>query len=389
MEPEASVGKQGFVMPLASDMHTHLRQGKMTEFVTPMVRLGGCRRVLVMPNTEPPITTCAQAAAYREKLQQIDNSVEYLMTLYLSRDVSAEDLKTNAKACHVVGVKSYPRGVTTNSENGVESYEDYYSLFEVMSEQALTLHLHGEVPGAGPLEAEELFLPTFEQLHSRFPSLRIVLEHVSTASAIRAVRSKPPNVAATITPHHLMLTIDDVLKPDAITSASSPRDAPTCCSADAVAQPHNFCKPLAKTKEDREALRQVVRDGDSHFFLGSDSAPHPRSRKEASRPAAGVFTQPLLLSYLADFFTRLGCIRNLRKFTGVNAAKFFGFSDAGLAEGRDCAVIEPSPQMVPDVYLLPSDKTEGVVPFMAGQQLQFTVTIQPYDRSKFTMYELL
>ncbi|CBZ49557.1 putative dihydroorotase protein [Neospora caninum Liverpool] len=279
---------KALVMPLISDMHAHLRQGEMAEFVTPMIKPGGCRRVLVMPNTVPPITTCAQAAAYREKLVKLDPGVDYLMTLFLSPEVSVDDLRRNAKACRVVGVKSYPKGVTTNSDQGVESYEQYYALFEAIEELGLTLHLHGEVPGVAPLDAEEAFLPFFQQVHSKFPSLKIVLEHVSTAAAIQAVKRMPPNVGATITPHHLMLTVDDVMKEETIRMATEAGAHRGLCCAETVEKPHNFCKPLAKMKEDREALRQ----------------------------------------YLASIFAELGCISNLRKFADGNAAAFFGFEAA-------------------------------------------------------------
>ncbi|KFG59460.1 dihydroorotase [Toxoplasma gondii RUB] len=369
------------VMPLISDMHTHLRQDEMAEFVTPMIKKGGCRCVLVMPNTIPPVTTCAQAAAYRERLVRIDPNVDYMMTLFLSPEVSADDLRQNAKMCHVTGIKSYPKGVTTNSDQGVESYEQYYGIFEAMQELGLTLHLHGEVPGVAPLDAEEAFIPFFEQIHSRFPSLKIVLEHVSTAAAIQAVKRMPANVAATITPHHLMLTVDDVVKPDAIKRAMETAAHRGLCCAEAVEKPHNFCKPLAKTKRDRDALRQVIQDGDTHFFLGSDSAPHPRLAKESSPPAAGVFTQPLLLAYLVSIFAELGCISKLQEFADGHAAAFFGFEAATLEENLECAVIQPTPQRVPSIFKFPGQENEGVVPFMASLELPYTVEVRRFSPS--------
>ncbi|PFH33077.1 dihydroorotase [Besnoitia besnoiti] len=377
------------IIPLISDMHVHLRQDEMAKLVTPTIKPGGCRRVLVMPNTVPPVTTCEQAAAYREQLISLDSSVEYLMTLFLSPELSIDDLRQNAKACRVVGVKSYPKGVTTNSDKGVESYEQYYPLFEAMEELGLTLHLHGEVPGVAALDAEEAFLPFFEQLHARFPSLKIVLEHVSTAAAIQTIKRMPSNVGATITPHHLLITVDDVMKAETVKMATESGGNRALCCAGAVANPHNFCKPLAKMNEDRAALQQVVREGDSHFFLGSDSAPHPRTSKEGSPPAAGVFTQPLLLAYLTDIFAKLGCLSKLRKFADVNAATFFGFDAATLEEDAECAVIYPAPQTVPAIFNIAGQPGEGVVPFIAGKELSYTVTVQRLTSTMLKEFEEL
>ncbi|KAF8819629.1 dihydroorotase [Cardiosporidium cionae] len=174
--------------------------------------------------------------------------VEYMMTLYLSPEISIEDLRKNAASCHVTGIKSYPRGVTTNSECGVESYERYYELFGVMEELGLVLHLHGEVPSVSPLQAEQLFVPQVVQLCKAFPRLKIVLEHVSSKAAVETVKSHQ-RMAATITAHHLELTSEDVLN-----------DPSTCETdvTDSIKNPHNFCKPLAKLPADREAIQQVV-----------------------------------------------------------------------------------------------------------------------------------
>jgi dihydroorotase len=225
------------------------------------------------------------------------------MTLYLTPELTPDEIR-KAKEVGVTGVKSYPRGVTTNSEFGVESYETYYPVFEAMEEADLILHLHGEVP-AGPgisvMNAEEKFLDQLLILHASFPTLKIVLEHVSTAAAVEAVKKCGPTVAATVTAHHLDITIDDVVG---------------CC--------HNFCKPVPKLPTDRDAIRQVVKEGHPRFFLGSDSAPHARSKKEGGAAAAGVFTSAYLLPYVANTFEEMGCLERLTDFVAGFGADFFG-----------------------------------------------------------------
>ncbi|KAI6097441.1 Dihydroorotase, partial [Pisolithus croceorrhizus] len=260
-----------------ADFHVHLRQGELSEIVTPHVRKGGFDLAYVMPNLKPPITKTEQAVAYRERLRAIDSSVDYLMTLYLSPDLTPEE--------------SYPRGVTTNSDGGIESYEVYYPVFEEMQKCDLVLNLHGEVPSDAAsntcvLNAENAFLPHLKKLHEAFPKLRIVLEHATTRAAVDMVKSLGDTVACTITAHHLAMTVDDW-----------------------AGQPWNYCKPVAKYPSDRQALQEVVHQGHPKFFLGSDSAPHLAHAKSVATPsqpcAAGVYTSPILLPFLAHILESL------------------------------------------------------------------------------------
>ncbi|WEW59646.1 dihydroorotase [Emydomyces testavorans] len=183
-----------------------------------------------------------------------------------------------AAAAGIVGVKVYPQGVTTNSASGVANLDDFFPVFEAMEKHDLVLNLHGEVPDVDVMNAEEAFLPTLKRVHEHFPNLRIVLEHCSTAAALEAVRSCGPSVAATITAHHLYLTIDDTTDPLA------------------------FCKPIAKTPQDQNALLKAACGDNSKFFFGSDSAPHPTSSKQAETPAAGVYTQSFATQYVLKAF---------------------------------------------------------------------------------------
>lgn len=253
------------LVPFADDLHCHLRQGEMMGLVTRYIRQGGCDRVLVMPNTIPPITSCAQAGEYRRQLLDIEPDVSFLMTLYLSHEISIADLRENAKSNYVQGIKCYPVGTTTNSQHGFKSLEEFYPIFSEMEKLGLSLHVHGEKPGESPLHAEEKFITNLENVARAFPRLKVVAEHVSTKACIEAVE-RTPNLAATITAHHLFITVNDVLnKTDNITLDNINEH---------IKDPHLYCKPLAKTEEDREALREVIKTRSKKFFLGSDSAPH-------------------------------------------------------------------------------------------------------------------
>jgi len=241
----------------------------------------------------PPITTVEHALAYKAAIAR-HTDVTCLMSLYLHPSITPDTIR-QAKRAGIYGVKSYPAGVTTNSASGVVDYEQFHPVFRAMEQEDMVLNLHGEAPPAQDitvLNAEEAFLPTLLELHRRFPRLRIVLEHCTTAAAVEAVRKCGPNVVGTITAHHLYLIVDDW-----------------------AGDPINFCKPVAKLPSDRIALLEAATSGDPKFFLGTDSAPHPlRAKKgglgqhEAGKCAAGVFTQPyatqLVLQAFEDAVTK-------------------------------------------------------------------------------------
>ncbi|KAH6894097.1 dihydroorotase [Thelonectria olida] len=262
-------------LPAAADMHVHLRQDGLMELVTPTVLKGGVDTVFVMPNLVPPLTSVAQVLEYQTKLRAIAPDVHYLMSLFLHPSVTPEVIAEASKA-GITGVKLYPQGVTTNSENGVSDLKAFYDTFSAMEEHGIVLNLHGEVIESLAPEGttlEEAFLPTLKSLHERFPKLRIVLEHCTTAAAVEAVKACGPTVGATITAHHLYLTNHDA-----------------CCD------PFAFCKPIPKKPTDRSALLKAIVSGNSKFFFGSDSAPHPIQNKtsaEQGKAPAGVFTQPV------------------------------------------------------------------------------------------------
>jgi len=339
-------------VPSPADFHVHLRQGKMATLVTPHVRKGGFTLAYVMPNLKPPITTVAQALAYKAQLEAIDPTVEYLMTLYLSPDLTSGDI-IKAKESGIVGVKSYPRGVTTNSDGGIESYEMYYPVFEAMQRVDMVLNLHGEVPSdpttnTHVLNAESQFLPHLYSLHKAFPRLRIVLEHATTRAAVDAVRACGPTVACTITAHHLALTVDDW-----------------------AGQSFNFCKPVAKLPDDREALREIIREGHPRFFLGSDSAPHPIHSKSTSTPtqgcAAGIYTSPVLLPLLAHLLESFGALDKLEDFVSTFGRHFY---QRELHVKQTVVIRKIGTYVVDDHYGVGE---ECVVPFWAGKKINWQI----------------
>ncbi|KAI5805869.1 hypothetical protein EDC01DRAFT_268597 [Geopyxis carbonaria] len=345
---------QTLELPAAADFHVHLRDGSMMETVVPTVRQGGASLAYVMPNLVPPITSVEQALSYHARLSAIDSSVAFLMTLYLSPEITPEVIAEAAKTGKIAGVKSYPKGLTTNSDAGVVDYASFYPVFAAMQEHDLVLNLHGESPSSETttiLNAEETFLPTLLDLHERFPKLRIVLEHCTTAAAVEAVKKCGPTVAATITAHHLYLTIDQW--------------------AD---NPHCFCKPVAKLPSDREALIVAATSGDPKFFLGTDSAPHPKSAKVGTatgKTAAGVFTQPYAVQYVATAFDRVGKLDKMQGFAVDFGRKFYKTVEKGWETQEDItkpAIVlrkEPGTVVVSEI-----GQGEGVVvPFMAGEKL--------------------
>lgn len=275
------------------------------------------------------------------------------MSLYLHPSISPETVR-EAKANGITGIKSYPAGVTTHSEHGVLSYEPFFPVFEEMERQDMVLNLHGELPpSAGAditvLNAEEAFLPTLLDLHRRFPKLRIILEHCTSAAAIEAVKSCGDTVAATITAHHMFLTVDDW-----------------------AGDPHCFCKPVAKNPSDRRALLKTAISGNSKFFLGTDSAPHPALSKRGDKVAAGVFTQPHAVGLVVNAL-ELGVELGVLEVEDVTQPKLEGFlSSFGRSfyrvtdEKKERITLGRASKSIEDILRNESGTVE-VVPFRRGK----------------------
>ncbi len=280
------------------DMHLHLRDGEMLRLVAPFSasQLAGA---VIMPNLVPPVTSLEMLLGYRERiLAACDESVDFqpLMTLFF-RDYTAAELETIRP--HLFAVKLYPHGVTTNSESGVHSIEAADATFRVLQELEIPLLVHGETSGF-VMDREQEFLSIYARLAQRYPRLSITMEHITTAAAVQLL-DRFENLSATVTLHHLIITLDDV--------------------AGGLLNPHLFCKPIAKRPEDRTALLQAALTAHPRLMFGSDSAPHPRESKECCGCAAGVFSAPVILPRLAQLFDEHGALESLQAFVSDNARR--------------------------------------------------------------------
>jgi dihydroorotase len=324
-------------LPLPDDFHVHLRQdAALSSYVQDVAAQFG--RALVMPNILPPLTTLSAILDYKKKIIDAAPGFEPLMTFKLSPHYS-EDVLLTFKSAGVVAGKYYPAGVTTNSHDGVSDFESVFPVIEIMERLGFVLCVHGEEPGEFCLDREESFIRRVETLVKTFPRLRIVFEHLSTESAVKAVYAMPDTVAATITVHHLLHTLDDVI-------------------GDGL-QPHHFCKPLPKRPADRFALRSAAFSGNPKFFLGTDSAPHLRGKKECPCGAAGVYSAPVAIPLLIQIFEREDVLRKLSNFIGGFGADFYG-----IPRQTQKRTYVRQPWVVPE-------EVHGVVPLAAGETLDW------------------
>ncbi len=328
-------------LPRLDDLHVHLRQDALAAQVAPLTWTGGAGRVLVMPNLRPALTTVEAVLAYRAALQAIEPRLDYLMSICLHPGLDRSAVRA-AAAAGIRVLKWYPHGVTTNSSL-TGSLSECAEACAAAQDEGLIVSLHGEAPddpaqGIDRMNAEQAFLPQLVALHQRFPRLRIIFEHATSAAAISTLADLGPTVAATITPHHLLLTADDW-----------------------QTDPHSYCKPVAKTAADRAALQAVVASGDPRYFLGSDSAPHPAAAKAGNQPAAGIFTAPILAPLLADIFDTLGCLDQLPAFATTRGAAFY---DLPPTQGR--ISLQRRPSRIPA-------QINGLIPLRAGHDLKWTL----------------
>jgi dihydroorotase len=296
------------------DWHLHLRDGAAMAAVLPATARVFARAI-VMPNLRPPVTTVAQAQAYRTRILEAlpqPLSFEPLMTLYLTGATAARDIDEACASGIIHGVKLYPSRATTNSDAGVRSLAECRAVLERMQRLDLPLLVHGEVarPDVDVFDRERIFLDeVLAPLHRDFPGLRIVLEHVTTRDAVHYVREAPGRMAATITAHHLLFNRNAMF-----------------LGADGSAgmQPHLYCLPVLKREMHREALLAAATSGSPRFFLGTDSAPHPRAEKESACGCAGCFTAPLALPMYAQAFEMAGALERLEAFASFHGADFYG-----------------------------------------------------------------
>jgi dihydroorotase len=322
------------------DWHVHLRDGAMLKAVAPHTARQFARAI-VMPNLDPPVTRVAAAAAYRQRIvAAAGEGFTPLMTCYLTDDAAADELARGFEEGVWAAAKLYPANATTNSAQGVTDVRNIRGVLERMQAIGMPLLVHGEVtdPAVDVFDREAVFIErVLEPLVSDLPGLKVVLEHITTAEAADFVREAGPNVAATITPHHLLINRNALFA--------------------GGLRPHAYCLPVAKRERHRLAVRAAATSGSAKFFLGTDSAPHPRGAKESACGCAGIFNAPFALECYAGAFEEDGALDHFEAFASEHGARFYGLP---LNDGT--VTLERSASPVPG-------EIDGVVPFLAGETL--------------------
>jgi len=332
------------------DWHLHVRDGAALASVVPhTARQFG--RAIIMPNLQPPVTTTTQALAYRERiLATVPAGVDFtpLMTLYLTDNTAAEDIHEAHASQLIHAVKLYPAGATTHSDAGVTDIRNSYTALEAMEKLGMPLLVHAEVTDASVdvFDREKVFIDQhLEPLTVHFPALKVVLEHVTTREGVDFVANAADNVAATLTPHHLLLNRNAMFK--------------------GGMQPHAYCLPVLKRETHRRALLEAAISGKRKFFLGTDSAPHARNRKESACGCAGIYTAHAALGLYAQIFEDAGALDKLESF-----ASHFGADFYGLPRNKETITLEKADWQVPASYPLGDSE---VVPLFAGETLHWRV----------------
>ncbi|CAA6798868.1 MAG: Dihydroorotase (EC [uncultured Sulfurovum sp.] len=323
------------------DMHLHLRDEAMLNTVGPLTS-DTFSGAIIMPNLVPPVTTKEALLAYKERILKACNNDAFTpyMTLFFQATYTKEFLESVKD--ELTAIKLYPAGITTNSEGGLSGFDvdELRPTLDAMSELNIPLCVHGETNGF-VMDREAEFVSIYEMLATNFPKLKIIMEHITTKESVEAL-DRFENLYATITLHHLLITLDDV--------------------AGGMLQPHLFCKPIAKRPEDREALQKVALEGHPKVMFGSDSAPHPQHAKEACGCAAGVFTAPIALQVLTEFFVEHSSVEKLQAFVSDNAQSIY----TNIEIPSKTIILEEKKFKVPNKYA-------EVVPMFAGETLKYSI----------------
>lgn len=330
------------------DWHLHLRDN---EFLSRTVNdTARCfARAIVMPNLKPPITSVELAQAYYQRIKsQLSPGLEFepLMTLYLTDNTQVSDIEAAMASPIVHAVKLYPAGATTNSDAGLTQISNAYKVFEVMEKLGLPLLIHGESTHADidVFDREKHFIDnTLSPLRDKFPNLKIVFEHITTADAVAFVEAANAKTAATITPQHLMYNRNELLV--------------------GGIRPHAYCLPVLKRESHRKALLEAATSGNPKFFLGTDSAPHTQKAKESACGCAGIYSAHIGIEIYAQLFHAAGSLEKLEGF-----ASFFGPDFYGLARNAEQITLTLQPQTVPEQLTFGDDK---LVPLLAGESIQW------------------
>ena len=330
------------------DWHLHVRDGEALRAVLPDTARQFARAI-IMPNLKPPVRTVEEAGAYRERIiaaVPVGVAFEPLMTLYLTDNTSPDEIKRAKDSGFIKAVKYYPAGATTNSDSGVTDLRKCDAVFEAMQSVGLPLLLHGEVTDShiDIFDREKVFIEKhLIPLALRFPKLRMVFEHITTANAVKFVLSANDNVAATITAHHLLFNRTDIFK--------------------GGIRPHYYCLPVLKREEHRLALLKAATGGNRKFFLGTDSAPHAKNTKEASCGCAGCYTALHAMALYAEAFESVDALDKLEGFASFHGADFYG-----LPRNTGKLTLQKTAWQIPDEIPFPAS---NIVPLRAGETLSW------------------
>jgi len=333
------------------DWHLHFRDGELLNETVPAT--ARCfKRAIVMPNLMPPIRNRKEALDYKDRITAATpkgSHFEPLMVLYLTNETTVDDIK---EACSkdIPAAKLYPAGATTNSDAAVNAIESLYPIFEAMSDVGMLLLIHGEVTDSKTdiFDREKLFIDQhLRPIHRRFPDLKIVFEHITTAEAVDFVIDANSTLAATITPQHLLLNRNDLLV--------------------GGVRPHNYCLPVLKRNTHQQRLREAVAGGSSKFFLGTDSAPHAKHAKETACGCAGCYSAWGALELYTQVFDDLNALDKLESFASFNGPDFYGLE----RNSGQITLKKESWTMPSEIKLSNGD---SIVPFYAGQTLNWRIT---------------
>ena len=331
-----------FQMRKPDDFHVHLRENPILDYTVGFTaRYFG--RALVMPNLNTPITTGKEVLEYKNKINTLSAGTGFkpLMTVKLTKDTTVDTLFDAANA-GAIAAKLYPEGVTTNSDNGISNISKLNDIFNIMEELEMVLCIHAEKSNMFSLDREVTFLPIIEDIIKAHRKLKVVIEHITDAKTVKFIAEHYNfNIAATITAHHLFLTLDDVI-------------------GDKI-KPHNFCKPIAKRKEDRDVLINAAFSNNPMFFFGSDSAPHLIENKENANGCAGCFTAPIAIELLAELFDKHNKLDKLEAFMSQKGAEFYC-----LDLNKEIITLQKETWKIPDNYY-------RIIPFKAGEELKWKV----------------
>lgn len=335
------------IFPKPDDMHLHLREDELLKVVSKhsAAQFG---RAIIMPNLQNPIINSELAHKYYDEVKNHTKAHDFepLMTIYFNEKLTLEELKRIQISSKIIGIKLYPKGVTTNSDKGIDSFNSGYKIFEMMEKLDIPLLIHGEVndPNIDIFDREKIFIEkNLINAHKEFPDLRIVLEHISTKESTEFVKETSNNIAATITPQHLLYNRNELFA--------------------GGLKPHAFCLPVLKREEHRVAVLGAAISGNPKFFLGTDSAPHKKSEKESSCGCAGIYSALNAMEIYAEIFDRNNAIEKLENFSSKFGADFYR-----LSQNKNKIKLVRSSNKVPNSIKIDNGE---VIPLLAGQEINW------------------